>query len=281
MTCAWRLARSQSPLALQPVLTLLCRLPCAASPCCRSCHHSDHLCLLQHYHRGADACGRPQEHEGWAPWSLPRMRSAWLRLGQAGPRRAPARCCPLCPAALAPKPAASPPIRLSIPPLPLFLPPAMTTFMNRPTSITNECCFSTPVGDGTTMELCMSPRNWVPLYWGYEVLNLTAQTQLPSCGCARRAGCAGCAGCAGSAESGDRALLVEADSLPTPGGAYSDSSAAQAPKPLYPPSSYLCFLALPRRYRDPMGTYSSRCVSNMLGWEVQYPAKSRLCLQVG
>lgn len=35
--------------------------------------------------------------------------------------------------------------------------------MNRPTSLTAECCFSAPAGSGadaTTVELCISPRNW-------------------------------------------------------------------------------------------------------------------------
>ena len=39
----------------------------------------------------------------------------------------------------------------------------MINFMNRPTSLTAECCFSSPVGSGadaTTVELCISPRNW-------------------------------------------------------------------------------------------------------------------------
>lgn len=32
------------------------------------------------------------------------------------------------------------------------------------------------------MELCMSPRNWVPQYWGQQVLNLTSTYKLPQCG---------------------------------------------------------------------------------------------------
>ena len=30
-----------------------------------------------------------------------------------------------------------------------------------------------------------------------------------------------------------------------------------------------------------MRGYSQRCAATLLGWEVQYPAKSRLCIQVG
>ena len=58
----------------------------------------------------------------------------------------------------------------------------MLAFMNRPTSLASECCFATSAGQGTTLELCMSPRNWVPPYWGQEVLNLTATYKLPQCG---------------------------------------------------------------------------------------------------
>ncbi len=29
-----------------------------------------------------------------------------------------------------------------------------------------------------------------------------------------------------------------------------------------------------------MGAYSERCAATLLGWELQYPAKSRLCIQV-
>lgn len=43
-----------------------------------------------------------------------------------------------------------------------------------------------------------------------------------------------------------------------------------------------CHHVLPHRsYADPMRGYSQRCAATLLGWEVQYPAKSRLCLQVG
>lgn len=37
----------------------------------------------------------------------------------------------------------------------------MLDFLNRPTSVSHECCFSSDVGGGTTVELCISPRNWV------------------------------------------------------------------------------------------------------------------------
>lgn len=33
------------------------------------------------------------------------------------------------------------------------------------------------------------------------------------------------------------------------------------------------------RYKDPMGGYSDRCAATLLGWQLQYPAKSRLCIQ--
>jgi hypothetical protein len=59
---------------------------------------------------------------------------------------------------------------------------AMIAFLNRPTSVTQECCFSSSIGQNTTMELCMSPRNWVPQYWAQQVLNLTATYKVPQCG---------------------------------------------------------------------------------------------------
>lgn len=34
-------------------------------------------------------------------------------------------------------------------------------------------------------------------------------------------------------------------------------------------------------YDDPLGAYSTRCAAALLGWEVQYAAKTRLCVQVG
>jgi hypothetical protein len=93
---------------------------------------------------------------------------------------------------------------------------AMAEFMNRPTSIENECCFAAGAEGGTTIELCISPRNWVNSYWGEYALNSTAFAQLPTCG-----------------------------------------------------------------YDDPMGAYSDRCAAALLGWEVQFAAKTRLCVQGG
>lgn len=52
------------------------------------------------------------------------------------------------------------------------------------------------------MELCMSPRNWVPQYWGQEVLNLTSTYQLPSCGSVQAAAVALCATPAAAAVGG-------------------------------------------------------------------------------
>ena len=46
-------------------------------------------------------------------------------------------------------------------PAPPATPAEMLRFMNRPTSVSQECCFSADVGEGTTMQLCISPRNWV------------------------------------------------------------------------------------------------------------------------
>ncbi len=43
---------------------------------------------------------------------------------------------------------------------------AMAAFMNRPTSIENECCFAAGAEGGTTIELCISPRNWVNRWGG-------------------------------------------------------------------------------------------------------------------
>lgn len=97
----------------------------------------------------------------------------WLTVVAGASRRCLGQASPICGT-----PAGSSVVLLiseyqcSLPPTPPALPADMARFMNRPTSITSECCFSTRVGSGqdaTTLQLCISPRNWVPTYWGQQV----------------------------------------------------------------------------------------------------------------
>lgn len=77
--------------------------------------------------------------------------------------------------------------QLLLPAYPQLLLPALSSNRDR-LQLCQQCdnkasaAFSPPALQNTTVELCMSPRNWVPLYWGQQVLNLTSTYTIPQCG---------------------------------------------------------------------------------------------------